>query len=102
MRIKQLIAITAAMLGTGAVVAQDATLGSWANATEPAATALRSRAEVQADLEIWKLSGLADLELRDSPNVFSERYRQASERYAVLRSSPQFVARVQSLTSSGG
>lgn len=102
MRIKQLIAITAAMLGTGAVVGQEATPGSSANATQPAATASRSRAEVQADLEIWKLSGLADLELRDSPDVFSERYRQASDRYAALRYSPQFAARVQALTSTRG
>ena len=102
MRIKQLIAITAAMLGTGAVVAQEATPGPWASDTQPAATASRSRAEVQADLEIWKLSGLADLELRDSPDVFSERFREASERYAALRDSPQFAARVQSHTSAGG
>jgi hypothetical protein len=102
MRVKQLIAITAAMLGTGAVVAQEATPESWATDTRPTATASRSRAEVQADLEIWKLSGLADLELRDSPDVFSERYRQASERYAALRDSPQFAARVQSLTSTRG
>lgn len=82
MRIKPLFVATLFILGTGAALAQS---------QEPAAL---SRAEVQADLQIWQLSGLADLDRRDSPDTFSQRYREAARRYAQLRASPAFAARV--------
>ncbi|RZU02944.1 DUF4148 domain-containing protein [Rivibacter subsaxonicus] len=70
------------------------TLGS-AQAAEGDAAAFDkplTRAEVMADLQIWRESGLADLQKSEDPTAsFSAEYRQAQARYERMRASPQFA-----------
>lgn len=101
MNIKQFVAIAITAVGTGAALAQINPI-SGTDITNHSLQSSRSRAEVLAELEIWQQSGLAELERRGDPNVFSEPYRQASARYAALRASPAFAARVQGLSRTGG
>jgi len=57
----------------------------------------RSRAEVIADLEIYRRSGLAELDHKESPDAFSNAYIAAQARYQALRASAEFkqlVARI--------
>lgn len=57
----------------------------------------RSRAEVIADLEIYRRSGLAELDNKESPDAFSGAYAAAQARYQALRASQEFkqlVARI--------
>ena len=62
-----------------------------------------SRAEVLADLEIWRRSGLAGLQRGEaSPDTFSPQYREAHARYVAMRSSPEFAALVQSIARDRG
>ena len=70
--------------------------------SHPAST--KSRAEVLADLEIWRESGLASLELvGEGRNSYSdERYQAAEAKYQELRASPKFAARVQQLARQRG
>ena len=70
----------------------------------PNAVSTKSRAEVLADLEIWRESGLASLELvGEGRNSYSdERYQAAEAKYQELRASPKFAARVQQLARQRG
>jgi hypothetical protein len=61
-----------------------------------------SRAEVLADLQVWKASGLAQLQHGDTPNVFSVEYQRASALYAALRKSPHFAVLVQTIAAKRG
>jgi hypothetical protein len=61
-----------------------------------------TRAEVLADLEVWKASGLADLGRTDSPDYFSDQYQRASALYAALHKSPHFATLVQSIAAKRG
>jgi lysozyme family protein len=61
-----------------------------------------TRAEVLADLEVWKASGLADLQRTDSPDYFSDQYARASALYAALHKSPHFATLVQSIAAKRG
>lgn len=61
-----------------------------------------SRAEVLADLEVWKASGLAALQRGDRQDVYSAEYQRASALYAALRKSPHFAVLVQSIASKRG
>ena len=57
----------------------------------------RSRAEVIADLEIYRRSGLAQLDSSESPDAFGKAYVEAQARYQALRAAPAFkqlVARI--------
>jgi len=57
----------------------------------------RSRAEVIADLEIYRRSGLAQLDASESPDAFGKAYLEAQARYQALRAAPEFkqlVARI--------
>jgi hypothetical protein len=56
-----------------------------------------SRAEVQADLEIWRKSGLAELDRLEVPPLSTREYQDAVARYEALRRAPEFAARVRSL-----
>jgi hypothetical protein len=49
-----------------------------------------SRAEVQADLQVWKESGLAELQNGYTTAVLSPQYQRALARYTALRKSPRF------------
>ncbi|TXI20364.1 MAG: DUF4148 domain-containing protein [Roseateles sp.] len=61
-----------------------------------------SRAEVIADLEVYRRSGLAALDAQDSPNVYGSDYLQAQARYQALRHDPAFQARVAMLARERG
>lgn len=82
-------------LGLGAAQAADE--------SAPAPAAEVSRAEVLADLVIWRESGMANLHSGESvsdpvrPDVLA-----AMERYAGLRASPQFAALVQRIARERG
>ncbi|MGA0610832.1 DUF4148 domain-containing protein [Caldimonas sp. KR1-144] len=62
----------------------------------------KSRAEVIADLEIYRASGLAELESRDSVDFPGDRYAQARQRYLALRHSPSFDSRVVEIARMRG
>jgi hypothetical protein len=54
-----------------------------------------TRAEVMADAQIWRESGLAQLDAGESPDRDSAPYRQAQAKYDELRASPYFATLVQ-------
>ncbi|MBB3194873.1 DUF4148 domain-containing protein [Roseateles terrae] len=66
------------------------------------AQATVTRAEVLADLEIYRQSGLAALDSRDAPNVFGADYQQAQARYKALRSAPGFATAVARIAHERG
>lgn len=68
----------------------------------PTRMATRSRAEVLADLQIYRRSGLAALEASESPDVFSRAYYEAQSRYFALRSSAEFQQLVARIASERG
>jgi hypothetical protein len=61
-----------------------------------------SRAEVLADIQIWRESGLAELQHSDMPDVYSAEYQRASAKYQALRKSPRFAELVQSIAAKRG
>lgn|GEM_PF-5585563 len=67
-----------------------------------AASAPVSRAEVLADLEVYRQSGLAALDSRDAPDVYGADYQQAQARYKALRSSPTFAMAVARIAHERG
>ncbi len=92
------IATLIALLGSAAL-AQDAPSGDMPTSAELRAytPVPRSRAEVIADLEIYRRSGLAALDGSESPDAFSNAYIAAQARYQALRAAPAFkqlVARI--------
>lgn len=65
-------------------------------------TSSRTRAEVIADLEIYRKSGLAALDTRDSPETYSAEYQAAQARYQTLRASPEFASLVSKIAKARG
>lgn len=62
-----------------------------------------SRAEVLADLQIWREAGLHTFGQGEaSADTSSVAYRRAVEQYAALRSSPTFAALVQRIAAERG
>jgi hypothetical protein len=62
-----------------------------------------TRAEVLADLQIWRESGLAALSRGEAGyNVFTLAYRQAQARYRALRASPRYAELVQRIAQERG
>ena len=103
MKAKALIAGILAISAAG-VFANDQFNGE-AGYKLPHAVSTKSRAEVLADLEIWRKSGLAEFELlggEASHNDLDPRYLAAKARYEQLRFSPQFAARVQQIARQRG
>lgn len=104
MRIKQVtIATLSLVIGTAAMACpghQDV----WSKFQDAGkyTIASLSRAEVIADLEIYRKSGLADLDTRDSPDVFGTDYQVAQARYQAMRASPEFTALVASIARDRG
>lgn len=90
----------AASLATGASFAQ-VTFDIPANlpATKPALT----RAEVVADLVVWRASGLDNFTSQEVSLVdtSSADYVQAEAKYAYLRASPQFASLVDQIQRGG-
>jgi len=62
-----------------------------------------SRAEVLADLQIWKQSGMAAFtDGEASADAYSASYRAAQARYVALRSSPEFAQLVSRIARERG
>lgn len=77
-------------------------IGTSALAAEDDAQAL-SRAEVLADLQIWRDSGMAELHAGEEPAWFNNpRYDAAATRYAAMRTSPAFAALVERIAQQRG
>jgi len=56
----------------------------------------KTRAEVRADLELWKRSGVNDFwKGRHPPNTFSRKYREAYAEYVRMRSGPEYQQEVE-------
>nr|WP_321329763.1 DUF4148 domain-containing protein [Alcaligenes faecalis] len=56
----------------------------------------KTRAEVRADLALWKKAGLDKFWAGEStPDTFSREYRSAYAEYVQLRSGPEYNAEVQ-------
>jgi hypothetical protein len=62
----------------------------------------KTRAEVIADLEVYRASGLADLDGREGTEFASVAYAKASQRYAELRKSAAFEQRVAQIARERG
>ena len=105
MSIKQItIAVVSAFIGTAAMACPDHQQDAWSKFQDAGkyAAAPHGRAEVIADLEVYRKSGLAELDSVDSPEVFSADYRAAQVRYQAMRSSPDFTALVASIARQRG
>lgn len=96
--LKQTIAAaTLAVIATVTLAQGDARFTRQA-APEVAAT----RAEVLADLEIYRLSGLERYDRLESPDFGSPAYRAALKRYQDLRNSPKYSELVRTNASRLG
>ena len=62
----------------------------------------KSRAEVLADLEIYRASGLAELESHNTVDFTSPRYEEARLIYAGLRQQPGFQRLVMAIAQQRG
>ena len=97
------IATLSLVTGTAAMACADCPEGAHAELTSHhAAAAPVSRAQVIADLEVYRKSGLAELESRDEPAFYGADYRAAQARYQALRESPAFAMRVAQLARQRG
>jgi len=62
-----------------------------------------TRAEVLADLQLWREAGMTDLTSGEGGyNVFSSRYREARARYQTLRASPRYAELVLHIARQRG
>lgn len=56
----------------------------------------KTRAEVRADLELWKRAGLDDFHRgENTPDTFSREYRKAYAEYVRMRSGPEYQQEVE-------
>lgn len=88
------LAVLATLVGTVAMAQDGHAVGGDVSKYLPKSV---SRAEVIADLEIYRRSGLAELDSTESPDLFGSAYLHAQARYTALRASPEFktlVARI--------
>jgi hypothetical protein len=77
--------------------------GAAAQAADEAAPAERplTRAEVIADLEIWRASGMAALTDGEAgSHVFGAAYEAAFAKYVVMRADPMFAQRVTQIAQA--
>lgn len=104
MSIKQVtVAALALLVGTAAMACTDhQDAGSTFQTASPYTAAPRSRAEVIADLEIYRKSGLAEMDSRDDAQVFGAAYQTAQARYQALRASPEFASLVTKIAKARG
>ena len=61
-----------------------------------------SRAEVLADLEVWRESGAASAQGNGEADPESAAFRQAVARYNTLRAAPEFAQRVERIARQRG
>ncbi|RZI55404.1 MAG: DUF4148 domain-containing protein [Rubrivivax sp.] len=62
---------------------------------DPITTSQKSRAEVLADLQIYRESGLAAVDRTEDTSLEINQRAKAQARYAELKSSPRYAALVQ-------
>ena len=100
-QISILLALVCA-LGTAAAAEQLNAQPADIDMPQPTFAVPRSRAEVIADLQIYRRSGLAALEASESPDVFSKAHDEARARYLAMRSSTEFKQLVARIASERG
>jgi hypothetical protein len=86
-------------VGTAALAGES---GSTSESSAGAAAAPLSRAEVLADLQVWRESGLAELSGGEEPAIFKPGYDACLARYLALRASPAFASLVQRIAQDRG
>lgn len=64
--------------------------------------AAMSRAEVLADLQIWRESGMAELNSGEVGLAYTPAYEAAAARYEALHAAPSFAALVQRIAQRMG
>lgn len=101
---KQIAFAATALLMSTIAFAHGAHADTQASAVQTASPvqATVSRAQVLADLAIYRQSGLAALDSRDAPDVYGAEYLQAQARYKMLRSSPAFAMAVARIAHERG
>lgn len=68
----------------------------------PVPTSALTRAEVLADLEVWRRAGLADASRGEAgPDVFGAAYQTALATYHSMRAAPEFAQRVMHIARAG-
>ena len=92
--LNSLVIAVAATLAAPAM-AQSFIVAVPSNVSAPASTT--TRAEVLADLHMWRLAGLQELSQSEVRFQQSERYEEALARYHALLDSPQYIALVRQL-----
>jgi hypothetical protein len=102
MKLKHLFAAAIAVFAASATLAAEAGPDVWSKFDGVTLRESRSRAEVLAELEIHRRSGLAALERGEATDYFSREYRVASARYAAMRASSDYAALVQVIAQRRG
>lgn len=97
MMLTKLTSVLATLLCAGSTTLACAADGSGAGAEAPL-----SRAEVLADLQIWRESGLEALQEGEESAVYTPRHDTAVARYTALRASPSFSVLVQRIAQQRG
>jgi hypothetical protein len=97
MMLPKLTSVLATLLVAGSQTLAVAAEGNGAPAERPL-----TRAEVLADLQIWRESGLQALQEGEESAVYTPRHDAALARYAALRASPSFSALVQRIAQQRG
>ena len=101
MNVSTLIAVLALPLCVSSAALATEVSGA-GNPNALAAEAPVSRAEVLADLQIWRESGMAALSDGEEGLADTPAYNAASARYAALRSAPSFAALVMRIAQRRG
>ena len=90
----QFVIALASLAAAGTVLAQGAT-------PQAAPTGL-TRAEVIADLNLWKRAGLHTYQSGESQEMFNPAYERALAEYQRLRSGPEYLAEVRRVAGERG
>ena len=99
MKLIKLTAVLATLYGLGGAALVG---GAFAAEGSAESDAPKTRAEVLAELEIWRESGLADLENGEAELAYTPRHDAALARYAALRAAPSFMPRVHRIAQRRG
>ena len=98
MKAKQVLVAALFALGAGhAAMAEDSY-----SEQPPLPASTLTRAEVLADLQIYRESGLADLDRGESQDTTTAAHARAEAKYAQLRSSPYYATLVQRIAARRG
>ncbi len=97
MMLPKLTSVLATLLCAGST-----TLACAADGANTAAAPPLTRAEVLADLQIWRESGLEALQEGEESAVYTPRHDAALARYTALRTAPSFSVLVQRIAQQRG